>query len=116
MTYCVGLKLDRGIVFASDTRTNAGFDNIATFGKMHIWSSDGDRLIALLTAGGAAGVAGLLLCSCRLPVLASGIALCMYLLFQWNKAISRRFIAVAAINLAGNEVSSSFRNVASELK
>ena len=54
MTYCVGLKLDRGIVFASDTRTNAGFDNIATFGKMHIWSSDGDRLITLLTAGNLA--------------------------------------------------------------
>ena len=37
MTYCVGLRLDRGIVFASDTRTNAGFDNVATFSKMHVW-------------------------------------------------------------------------------
>ena len=33
MTYCVGLKIDRGIVFASDTRTNAGLDNIAVAAK-----------------------------------------------------------------------------------
>ena len=41
MTYCVGLRLDRGIVFASDTRTNAGFDNVATFSKMHVWEREG---------------------------------------------------------------------------
>ena len=41
MTYCVGLRLDRGIVFASDTRTNAGFDNVATFSKMHVWERAG---------------------------------------------------------------------------
>ena len=34
MTYCVGLKLDRGLVFMSDTRTNAGVDNISVFQKM----------------------------------------------------------------------------------
>lgn len=54
MTYCVGLMLDRGIVFASDTRTNAGFDNIATFQKMHVWESKGERVITLLTAGNLA--------------------------------------------------------------
>ena len=37
MTYCVGLRLDRGIVFASDSRTNAGVDNVASFSKMHVW-------------------------------------------------------------------------------
>lgn len=46
--------LDRGIVLASDTRTNAGFDNIATFGKMHVWEHKGERLIVLLTAGNLA--------------------------------------------------------------
>jgi putative proteasome-type protease len=46
--------LDRGIVFASDTRTNAGFDNIATFQKMHVWESKGERVITLLTAGNLA--------------------------------------------------------------
>ncbi|GIL00287.1 MAG: peptidase [Alphaproteobacteria bacterium] len=51
MTYCVGLRLNRGIIFASDTRTNAGFDNIACFRKMFIWENKGDRVLVLLTAG-----------------------------------------------------------------
>ena len=54
MTYCVGLRLDRGIIFASDTRTNAGFDNIASFRKMHVWEQPGERLLVLLTAGNLA--------------------------------------------------------------
>lgn len=54
MTYCVGLKLDGGIVFASDTRTNAGLDNIATFSEMHVWEAKGDRVIVLLSAGNLA--------------------------------------------------------------
>lgn len=54
MTYCVGLRLDRGIIFASDTRTNAGFDNIASFRKMHVWEVPGERLLVLLTAGNLA--------------------------------------------------------------
>ena len=58
MTYCVGLMLDRGIVFASDTRTNAGFDNIATFRKMHVWECNGERVIVLLTAGNLAVTQG----------------------------------------------------------
>ena len=36
MTYCVGLKIDRGLVFMSDTRTNTGMDSISTFKKMHV--------------------------------------------------------------------------------
>ena len=54
MTYCVGLRLDRGIIFASDTRTNAGFDNIASFTKMHVWEKKDDRVLVLLTAGNLA--------------------------------------------------------------
>jgi putative proteasome-type protease len=54
MTYCVGLRLDRGIVFASDTRTNAGVDNIATFSKMHVWERKGNRVLVLLSAGNLA--------------------------------------------------------------
>jgi len=54
MTYCVGLKLDRGLVFASDTRTNAGLDNIATFKKLHVWHKKGERVITLLSAGNLA--------------------------------------------------------------
>jgi putative proteasome-type protease len=54
MTYCVGLRLDRGIVFASDMRTNAGVDNVATFSKMHVWERGGDRMIVMMSAGNLA--------------------------------------------------------------
>jgi putative proteasome-type protease len=54
MTYCVGLKMDRGLVFMSDTRTNAGVDSIATFRKMFTWQKPGERAIVLLTAGNLA--------------------------------------------------------------
>jgi putative proteasome-type protease len=51
MTYCVGLLLETGIVMLSDTRTNAGFDNIACYRKMFVFESSGERVITILTAG-----------------------------------------------------------------
>ncbi len=54
MTYCVGMKLEKGLVFMSDTRTNSGVDNISTFRKMHSFSVPGDRHITILTAGNLA--------------------------------------------------------------
>ncbi|MHC5231881.1 peptidase [Brucella sp. LJL56] len=54
MTYCVGMKIDRGLVFMSDTRTNAGLDNISIFTKMRSWSEPGERVIVLLSAGNLA--------------------------------------------------------------
>lgn len=54
MTYCVGMKLDQGLVFMSDTRTNSGVDNISTFRKMHSFNVPGDRYITILTAGNLA--------------------------------------------------------------
>ncbi len=54
MTYCVGILLDRGLVFAADTRTNAGFDNISAFRKLHVWERPDDRVIVLLSAGNLA--------------------------------------------------------------
>ncbi len=54
MTYCVGLKLERGLVFMSDTRTNAGVDNISVFQKMFHWEQPGERVITLMTAGNLA--------------------------------------------------------------
>lgn len=54
MTYCVGMRLDRGLVFMSDTRTNAGVDNISTFRKMHTWDVPGERAIVLMSAGNLA--------------------------------------------------------------
>ena len=54
MTYCVGLALNAGLVFMSDTRTNAGLDNISTFRKMTIWDTPGERVITLMAAGNLA--------------------------------------------------------------
>lgn len=54
MTYCVGLQLNKGMVFMSDTRTNAGVDNISVFKKMFTWEAPGERMITLLTAGNLA--------------------------------------------------------------
>ncbi|MER2507656.1 peptidase [Amaricoccus sp.] len=51
MTYCVGLLLDAGIVMLSDTRTNAGLDNIAIYRKMFVFEKPGDRTIVIMTAG-----------------------------------------------------------------
>ncbi len=55
MTYCVGILLDQGMVFGSDSRTNAGLDNIATFCKMSVFERAGDRVIVLLSSGNLAG-------------------------------------------------------------
>ncbi|MES2846952.1 MAG: proteasome-type protease [Pseudomonadota bacterium] len=51
MTYCVGLLLNDGMVLLSDTRTNAGLDNIATYRKMFVFEDPGERVITILTAG-----------------------------------------------------------------
>ena len=51
MTYTVGMRLNRGLVFMSDTRTNAGVDNVSVFRKMFTWSKPGERFLTLLTAG-----------------------------------------------------------------
>ncbi|MGF1464484.1 MAG: peptidase [Maricaulaceae bacterium] len=51
MTYCVGLKLNEGMVFLADTRTNAGVDNISRVKKLFTWVNPGERAIAMMTAG-----------------------------------------------------------------
>jgi len=51
MTYCIGIKLDAGLVFLSDSRTNAGVDQISSFRKMMIYERPGDRFMVLLSAG-----------------------------------------------------------------
>jgi putative proteasome-type protease len=51
MTYCVGIKLNAGLVFLSDSRTNAGVDNISAYRKMIIYEKPGDRFMVLLSAG-----------------------------------------------------------------
>ncbi|WP_296423344.1 proteasome-type protease [Yoonia sp.] len=54
MTYCVGMLLDRGLIFMADTRTSAGVDNISVAKKLHSWDVPGERVITLMTAGNLA--------------------------------------------------------------
>ena len=54
MTYCVALRLNRGLVFAADTRTSAGSDNVAVFRKLHYWRKTGERVVVLTSAGNLA--------------------------------------------------------------
>ena len=51
MTYCVAMRLDAGLIFLSDSRTNAGVDHIATFRKMTVFETAGDRMMVLMTSG-----------------------------------------------------------------
>jgi len=51
MTYCVAMSLDAGLLFASDSRTNAGVDQIARFSKMRIFAKDGERVLVTLSSG-----------------------------------------------------------------
>ena len=51
MTYCVAINVEEGLVMLSDTRTNAGVDNISRFRKMFTWEEPGERAVALMTAG-----------------------------------------------------------------
>ncbi|MCY7314228.1 MAG: proteasome-type protease [Rubrivivax sp.] len=51
MTYCVGIRLNAGLVFLSDSRTNAGLDAISIFRKMMIYEEPGERFMVMLSAG-----------------------------------------------------------------
>ena len=51
MTYCVAVRIADGMVMLSDTRTNAGIDNISRFSKMFTWEAPGERAIGMMTSG-----------------------------------------------------------------
>ena len=53
MTYCLGIKVNEGLVFASDSRTNAGLDNVGSYSKMFTYNI-GDRAFVIMTAGNLA--------------------------------------------------------------
>ena len=54
MTYCVGMLLNEGLVMMSDSRTNAGVDNISTYSKMSVWENPGERVVVMMSAGSLA--------------------------------------------------------------
>jgi putative proteasome-type protease len=60
MTYCVALRLDAGMIFASDSRTNAGVDHVSTFAKMRVYERKEDRVIVVLSSGNLAMTQGVI--------------------------------------------------------
>ena len=60
MTYCVALRLDAGMIFASDSRTNAGVDHVSTFAKMRVFEKADDRVIVVLSSGNLAMTQGVI--------------------------------------------------------
>ena len=54
MTYCCALRLKEGMIFISDTRTNAGVDHISVFRKLYSYGIEGERFIAIQTSGNLA--------------------------------------------------------------
>ena len=54
MTYCCALRLEQGMLFISDTRTNAGVDHISVFRKLYTFGADGERVIVLQASGNLA--------------------------------------------------------------
>ena len=58
MTYCVAIKTENGLVFASDSLTNAGIDHVSTYSKMHTFVQSGERMFVLLSSGNLATTQG----------------------------------------------------------
>ena len=54
VTYCLAMRLEEGLVFLSDTRTNAGVDDVGTYRKLHVFRPAPDRLFVLQSAGNLA--------------------------------------------------------------
>lgn len=58
MTYCLAVQVKSGLIFVSDSRTNAGIDQVSIFSKMHTFGREGDRQLVLLSAGNLATTQG----------------------------------------------------------
>ncbi len=54
MTYCVAAKVNDGLVFAADTRTSAGVDDVRTYNKMHVFETPGERVFVIMSSGNLA--------------------------------------------------------------
>lgn len=112
MSYCVGLLLNKGLVFMTDTRTNAGVDNISTFRKMFTWSTPGERVLTLLTAGNLAttqAVVSLLDERAKPPVERSPSILKVPSMFQAARLVGETLREVISANQnEGQQASSAF--------
>ena len=60
MTYCVAIRTDAGLCFVSDSRTNAGVDNVSTYSKMFCYEAPGQRQLVVLSSGNLATTQGVI--------------------------------------------------------
>ena len=98
------MRLARGLVLMSDTRTNAGLDNIATARKMHTWEVPGERVVTLMTAGNLAttqAVVGMLDERSKAPSERAPSILDAPSMFQIACEVGRTLREVIADNVSG---------------
>jgi putative proteasome-type protease len=110
MSYCVGLRLNNGLLFMSDTRTNAGVDNVSIFRKMFTWSKSGDRVITVMTAGNLAttqSVISLLDERAKPPVERSPSLLRVPSMFQVARLVGETLREVIRANHGGGQEGSN---------
>ena len=104
MTYCLAVRSESGLVFLSDSRTNAGLDQISTFRKMHTFEVPGERVMVLLTAGNLSVSQSV----------ASGLRVQMQ--SQGEKSLASAPNMFSAANLVGDAVRNVFERDADALK
>ncbi len=112
MTYCVGLRLNKGLVFMSDTRTNAGVDNFSTTKKMFTWNVPGERTITLMTAGNLAttqALVSLLEERSKAPADRNPTILDQPTMFQVARLVGSTLKEVIAESAPGGQSSSAFK-------
>ncbi|GGL65111.1 hypothetical protein [Wenxinia marina] len=112
MTYGVALKLDHGLVFMTDTRTNAGLDNISTYKKMFTWVDEGESVVTILCAGNLAttqSVVSLIDERMKAPSERSPSILGLPSMFQVARLVGNTLKEVIAANAqAGQKADSAF--------
>lgn len=112
MTYCVGMRLNRGLVFMADTRTNAGVDNFSTTKKLFTWNVPGERAITIMTAGNLATTQALIsLLDERSKAHAERAPSILELptMFRVAQLVGTRLKEVIADSAPGGQSASSFR-------
>ncbi len=113
MTYCVAMQLNRGLVFLSDSRTNAGVDQISTFRKMTVFERPGERLLVMMSAGNLAITQAVRQIVCENPEAAEATVWSARGLFDAVRVVGDAVRAVqrrdgAALHEAGIEFNCSF--------
>lgn len=106
MTYCVAIKTDYGLVFASDSLTNAGIDHVSTYSKMHTFVQPGERMFILLSSGNLAttqGVVKQLRNDCK-----NGVEICLSTVLSLAEAVD--YVGNLSTNVQRNQAARDTSN------